>query len=303
MKRLVVKSLLLIILPIIVVNVIILLMKDDYSLQSNEINAALSYERLDSLRNDKKIVIIAGSNGSWGINSQMLADSFHLPVVNTSTHAGIGIRMQFEMYKHFLKKDDIVLFCPEYYSGTNSLYGESTLLRIVSTLLPHEYLHFSLRQWIHTYKYIGIHLQECIQHRGTKNMEGPFSAKAVNQFGDIGALRSYEDFDLSYVFKGKLDTETIDYLKYVFSYSEERGIKFIYLPPALMQRNYLDQEKQIDSLAADMRNNGVPYFTETKRYMFPDSLFNNTPYHMTTEGAAIRTHRLVEDIKLYLENK
>lgn len=296
MKRLIIKTLLLIVIPITIVNVTILSMKDDYSLHSNEINAALAYHRLDSLKNDNKIIIIAGSNGSWGINSKMLSDTFHLPVVNTSTHGGIGVRMQFEIYKKFMKENDIVIFCPEYYSGPSTLYGESTLLRIVSTYFPQEYLHFSLKQWIHVYKYIGIHLKECIEHRGTKAADGPYSDKAVNKYGDIDCKRPHGMVTVAYCFQGTLDADALDYYKSVFSFAEERGVRLIYLPPTLMERNYLDQEKQIDSLAFFMKNNGIPYQVNTKRYMFPDSLYCNTPYHMTAEGAIVRTEKLIEDM-------
>lgn len=300
MKRLIIKTLLLIVIPITIVNVTILSMKDDYSLHSNEINAALAYHRLDSLKNDNKIIIIAGSNGSWSINSQMIADSFHLPVVNTSTHGGIGVRMQFEMYKKFIKDDDIVIFCPEYYSGRNTLYGESSLLRIVSTHLPQEFFHFSLKQWIHVYKYIGIHLKECIEHKGTKAADGPYSDKAINNYGDINCKRPHEEFDVAYKFQGTLDADALDYYKSIFNFARDKGIHLVYLPPTLMERNYLDQEKQIDSLSLFMKNHGIPFQAETKRYMFPDSLYCNTPYHMTAEGANLRTERLVEDIRLSL---
>lgn len=303
MKRLIIKTLLLIVIPITIVNVTILSMKDDYSLHSNEINATLAYHRLDSLKNDNKIIIIAGSNGSWSINSQMIVDSFHLPVVNTSTHGGIGVRMQFEMYKKFIKDGDIIIFCPEYYSGKNTLYGESSLLRIVSTHLPQEFFHFSLKQWIHVYKYIGIHLKECIEHQGKKAAGGPYSDKAINKFGDIDIIRPHQKFDVAYKFNGKLDADALAYYQSVFSFARERGIRLIYLPPTLMQSNYLDQEKQIDSLATFMGKNGIPYQAETKRYMFPDSLYCNTPYHMTAEGATIRTEKLIEDMKRLLDNK
>lgn len=297
MKRLIIKSSLIILLPILLVTVAILLLRDDYSLHSNEINASLAYDRLSLLRNDAKIVIIAGSNGSWSINSEMLHDEFGLPVVNTATHAGMGVRMQFEIYKRFLCKGDILVFCPEYYDGISRLYGGSTLIRIVSTHFPQEYFRFSIGQWRYIYKYIGIHISECWQHIGKSAKDGPYSAKAVNQYGDIDCVRPHENFDESYTFKGKLDNEALEYYKYVFEYAKEKGVIVAYLPPTLMKRNYLDQQPQIDSLAHYMEQHGIPYQSPTIRYMFPDTLYCNTPYHMTSEGARQRTVKLIEDLK------
>lgn len=98
MKKLIFKSTVLIVVPIFVVSIIMLLKKDDWSRLSHEVNVVLAYNRLDSLRGTNKIVIVAGSNGSFSINSEIIEDSLHMPVVNTSTHAGLGVRMQFEIY-------------------------------------------------------------------------------------------------------------------------------------------------------------------------------------------------------------
>jgi len=207
------------------------------------------------------------------------------------------------MYKQFLKKNDVVVFCPVYYSDLSTLYGESTLLRIVSTHFPQEYFHFSLKQWIHAYNYIGIHLKECIEHRGLKAADGPYSDKAINKYGDIDCNRPHGMITVAYKYKGVIDSDALDYYKSVFSFAREKGIRLIYFPPSLMQRNYLDQERQIDSLALFMKENGISYMADTKRYMFPDSLYCNTPYHMTAEGATINTIQLVEDIKQILLKK
>lgn len=303
MKHLIVKSIVLICISVSIVNILMILIKDDYSLHSNEINVSLSYKRLDSLNNKNKIIIIAGSNGSWGMNSQILSDSFNIPVVNTSTHAGIGVRMQFEMYKRFMKCGDIVIFCPEYYRGENTLYGESTLLRVVSTHVPQEYLHFSIGQWIHVYKYMGIHFKECLVDKGMSAGDGPYSSSAVNEYGDIDCNRKHENFSVEYTIKGKMDNKTLKYYKYIFDYTKAKGINLIYLPPTFMESNYRNQKKQIDSLSYFMNENKIPYQASSKRYMFGDSMYCNTPYHMTSEGAKIRTLKVIEDIKKILVKK
>lgn len=163
MKRFLIKSTLFLIISIATINIIMfsfLCVKDEFSLNSPyESNVGMSYRKLDSLANAKKIVIISGSSGSYGVNSRMLNQSFGLPVVNTSTHADIGIRMQFEIYKDFIKRGDMVIFIPEYDNGEGKrrLYGGSTLFRMLSTHVPSEYKKLSFQQWIFLYKFIGIH--------------------------------------------------------------------------------------------------------------------------------------------------
>ena len=125
MKRLILKTTLLIFISIMIMDIIMLSGQDNCCLHSHEKNAILAYKRLEALKDTNKIVIITGSNGSFGINSRMIHKSFNMPVVNTSIHAGMGIRMQFELYKDLLRKGDVVIFCPEYGEGFDKgrLYG------------------------------------------------------------------------------------------------------------------------------------------------------------------------------------
>lgn len=301
MRRLLIKSTLLILIPVIVVSFLMLSMSDNGSKYSHEVNFALAYQRLDSLQGKKKIVIIAGSNGGFSINSQILHDSLKLPVINTSTHAGIGVRMQFEMYKDLLEKGDIVIFCPEYYSDKKRLYGESTLFRIMSTHMPEAYLKMNFMQWYNTFRYVGIHCQKSIEHVNNQPFDGAYSERSVNCFGDISFPREHHEIKDEYHFKGNMDKETTAYYQYIHEFSKGKGINLIYLPPTLIESNYISQKSQIDSLVSFMQDNNIPFRATPKRYVFNDSLFFDSPYHMTTQGAIIRTKNLVEDIKSVIQ--
>lgn len=301
MKRLVIKIFLIILIPCVLFSLLMLSVNDDYSQHSHEKNVALAYERLDSLQNINKIVIIAGSNGAFGINSKILADSLDLPVVNTSTHASIGVRMQFEMYKDFLKEGDIVVFCPEYYSGKDRLYGGAQLFSILTTHLPCAYSKISLPQWVYLIKYIGVHYRVAMgDHRNCPAFEGEYSAQSINQYGDIDYPRQHQPNLSPYHLKGSMDRSTVKYYQYIHSYAKERGLHLIYLPPTMCESGYLYQKSQLDSLELFMTEHGIPYFASPKQYSFSDTLYFDTPYHMTQQGATVRTFKLLDDIKRYM---
>lgn len=303
MNRLLFKTFLLTFIPFTVLTGIMLLAKDDFSANSNEINIQLAYQKLDSLQNQQKIVLIAGSSGSWSTVSEMLADTFKLPVVNTCSHAGMGMRMQFEIYKPFIKEGDIIVFFPEYYTGIGSLYGESTLLRALSTHLPSKYLLFTFNQWKHCFKYIGIHFMECQRDKNRAATDGPYSPQAINKYGDIDCDRPHGEIKDHYFIKDSLDNDALEFIKYLHRYTNENGIKLVFIPPTFMERNYRQEESHINSLAKFYEANGIPYQASTIRYMFPDSLYCNTPYHMTAEGARLRTKLLIEDMVRLLKKQ
>lgn len=281
---------------IIIISVFMLLSKDRQSYYSHERNTVLAYERLLALKDTNKIVIIAGSNGGFGINSRLIEQAFHMPVVNTSTHGGIGVRMQFEMYNDLLREGDIVVFCPEYGGGENRLYGESTLVRILSTHLPQAYSKFSYAQWLHVLKYIGIHYREAHKHRRAKELDGPYSAKAINEYGDIEWKREHQDSISCYDIKDIIDKEIISYYKYVHATTKERGIRLLFLPPTLIRSNFNGHAALIDELAQQLKQDGIPLQSDPLRYSFPDSLYYDTPYHLTSVGADIRTEMMIDDM-------
>lgn len=303
MKRLILKTTLLIFISITIMDIVMLYGKNISSLNSWEKNAILAYKRLEALKETNKIVIITGSNGSFGINSRMIHKSFNMPVVNTSIHGGMGIRMQFELYKDLLRKGDVVIFCPEYGGGFDKgrLYGETTLLRVLSTYMPSAYKKISFPQWLHLHKYFGLRYWDylCADFNAT---DGPYSANAVNEYGDIECERTQvesiknENFNGPATIKGEVDNAVLDYFKYIHDFAKAKDIKLVFLPPTFIEGGYKMNSKQIDSIAYTLKANGTPWQAEPSRYAFPNSLYYDTYYHMTQEGANIRTEVLIEDL-------
>ncbi|HPG73671.1 MAG TPA: hypothetical protein PLM49_05215, partial [Bacteroidales bacterium] len=48
------------------------------------------HKRIDSIKSPK-IIFAGGSNLPFGIDSKMIQDSLHTPVVNLGLHAGLGL--------------------------------------------------------------------------------------------------------------------------------------------------------------------------------------------------------------------
>lgn len=300
MKRFILKTTLLIFISVVIMNIIMLSGKDGYCLHSHEKNVILAYKRLEALRDTNKIVIISGSSGQFGINSKLLYESFNMPVVNTSFHAGMGIRMQFELYKDLLQKGDIVIFCPEYGFNKGRLYGETTLFRVLSTYIPSAYSKITFSQWLHLYKYTGIHFWEYLNHLRIERIEGPYSSDAINEYGDIECEREHLESISPLTIKGNIDDTVLDYLHYIHDFAKTRGIRLVFLPPTHINSSFILNYKQIDSIAYTLMQNGIAWQAEPSKYTFPDSLYYDTPNHMTQEGANKRTEVMIEDLRRIL---
>ena len=280
---------------------LMLFVKDDYSKHSHEKNAILAYNRLQSLKDSTKIVIIGGSNGGFGINSRMIKDSFKIPVINTCTQAGLGIRLEFEIYKDLLSEGDIVLFIPEYGSDKSFLYGEATVFRILNAHLPFCYNKLTATQWLNLYKYLGVYFTDFLSHIGTKKATGPYSENSLNEFGDIECEREHKSNIKNVEISEKLDESLISYYKYVHDFAHNKHLRLVFLPPSLMASSYKKNYQQIESFAEQLKQSGIPWQSSPINYVFPDTLFYDTPYHLIQPGANIRTEQMIKDIQRILQ--
>lgn len=104
---------------------------------SHEINVKVSLSRLEH-KTEPSIIIIGGSGCGFGLISGMLSEYFNMPVINTGTHAGLGLRLQLLLVQPYIKKGDIVIVIPEYMQFTDLFYGDETAWRIMMATLPNK---------------------------------------------------------------------------------------------------------------------------------------------------------------------
>jgi len=70
-------------------------------------------KRLEQLPSPK-IILVGGSNVTFGVDSKRIESEFDLPVVNMSLHAGLGLEFMLNQLKNRTAKGDVVLIAPEY---------------------------------------------------------------------------------------------------------------------------------------------------------------------------------------------
>ncbi|HDU8611648.1 TPA: hypothetical protein RG697_003297 [Morganella morganii] len=79
----------------------------------------------DSITRDKRIVIISGSNGLFGIDSKILEDKTGIPVVNFALHASLSIDFYKMIVEKNIRRGDIVIIPLEYnYYFLNDKYND-----------------------------------------------------------------------------------------------------------------------------------------------------------------------------------
>ncbi|MCF2487357.1 hypothetical protein [Dyadobacter sp. CY347] len=281
-------------------------------IEDNMLAAIVDKHKLLSETKSPKIILVGGSNLSFGLESAKIEDAFHLPVINSAIHAGIGLKFYFSDIKQYIRQGDIVVIVPEYSQYySDSFYGSLELVSILFDVYPEGRKLIDKKQWYHLAKLIPTYAATKLSYQSTTKFNtrkvGVYDRKSFNSRGDAYIHWSLPRQQVAVAKKNSPDDkardESILFLKECLKFIAARNATMIVLPPVYQGSSYENQEKLINQIFAKVQASDLPLAAEPIRYKFPDSLFYNTNYHLTKAGVDLRTSLLIEDIAPYINGK
>lgn len=286
---------------------------NQYTLFSHEINVRQSVERLKK-KTSPSIIIIGGSGCGFGFISPLLSSYYKMPVINTGTHAGLGLRLQVLLIKPYVKQGDIVLVIPEYSQFSDTFYGSETTWRIMTATMQEEMDSISIKQYLYLSKYFFTAFKEaCEAHNvPSHNVDdsNPYSYRSLNEYGDVTfyEYRLHKEIPMpkerakSIAHKKSINRETLSFLKDFREYCQHQSAMFLLFPPTYREESFEMEKDYIQRIKNELYNENIPYVVEPYRYVFPDTLFYDTDYHLTYEGCFVRTKMIIEDMDYALRH-
>ncbi|CAN5172730.1 hypothetical protein BH09BAC6_BH09BAC6_15360 [soil metagenome] len=255
-----------------------------------------------------RLILVGGSNLSFGINSQLLHDSLKLNPVNTAIEASVGLKYMLDHSKSFVKKGDVVIVSPEYhqYFG-NYMYGGDDLLRTVMDVSRRNYKLLSVKQWLNISP--GIMSYACSKFNPNNyfpDKKQPnmivYKRNSFNEFGDVDAHWSQKTKRVPPIsgFRGAFNTDAIAELNKFRSEIQQKGATLLVTYPAIQPRSYKNNIAQLNQVQLALCNAGFRTLGTPGRYVLPDSLFYNTFYHLIKQGVDERTRLLIHNIQYNL---
>lgn len=272
-------------------------------------NARFS-ENIDNLilsQGKKKMVFFAGCSMSYGLKSELVQREFpDYKVINCGVIGGIVATFQMDIIAHYLEKGDIFIHAPEEMSNYQLLHDYDFAMRVF-VLMESNYdlLHLTnLSQ--NTKIFSSFREFNALRYKLISQSYDDFNGN-YNDFGDISITRpnapSDSFFDLEECFAlSSLDDRTQKNLSGYYQYLKEKGVTpfFSYAP---LNRNAI--EKVGGSISA-----GKEYVSFMEKslgkqiiisslddYILPGNYFFDKDYHLSDEGAIVRTNTLIQDIQ------
>ncbi len=245
-----------------------------------------------------RLIFVGGSNLTLGLDSKKISDSIHLPVVNMSLHAGLGVAFALNEVKEQLKKGDKVVLSIEYgltQKGDTKLYSQ------LMDLNPNaaRYLDNTFNDQL---RLMNINWQRCVSSLfldvAGNNPQNIYHRDGFTKEGDmIGHLSLPQPS--SQTDRGKMVfkdyKEVINAFNTFIEVANQKGAEVYYTFPAYMSSEYQLNKAVIAQYQAQFQQElKCPIINTPESFVFPDTYYFDTAYHLNKEGRDKRTEIMID---------
>jgi hypothetical protein len=251
-----------------------------------------------------RLILVGGSNLSFGIDSRVLADELGVNPVNTGLHATLGLRYMMASTLPYVRRGDVVVLVPEYshYYGDRA-YGGEELLRTVVDVDRRSIATLTPAQWANVARYLPklaltkLRPAEYTHRQGAE--PGVYERRSFNRYGDAVAHWGLprEPFAPNEPAPGAFNGRVVEDIRKFEARVRARGAVLYLSFPGLQAASFANLRGQIAEVDAKLREAGFVILGTPQRYAIPEEFMFNTPYHLTRQGADLRTRRLVADLR------
>jgi hypothetical protein len=245
-----------------------------------------------------RIVLAGGSNLAFGIDSETIQNTLHIPVVNMGLSANIGLGRILDDITPLLKPGDILVIAPEYILFESLYNGDAAAFALI----------FDIRRYpliAHITVYgIPADFLAYVQTKLLKMIPRPpnplaYSRDGFNEYGDYVKHLETENqsFDLQPSLMEKINHRYLERFFRLTTLFAERGITVLVSYPSYEETAFHESAQFIAELDKALRaEKTLQVISTPEDYCFPTDYFYDTKYHLNAKGREIRTARLIQDL-------
>lgn len=261
-----------------------------------------------------KIVIVAGSNALFGIDSTMIERAYALPVVNFGVNAGPFLPYVLLKSMRVLRPGDIVIMPLEYTFYTYDGVPGVQMIDQIWSRDPDFFWELTFREqllmvWMTSLERV---VEGLLARGGEPVMSGPYGYQNIDAHGDQTRTSAAEavawehewtnlqkELPRRYGSDGH-HQEGWAWLAHYFTWAKSQGIHLVVIPPTMMYDPFYRDDPQelrfYQGLASRVEALGVPFVGNPYDYMYPKECYFNTDYHLNDKGRARNTRRIIDDL-------
>lgn len=255
-------------------------------------------------RDSTGLILVGGSNVAFGFDSKRLSDSLQMPVYNFGLHAGLGLKFILDDVSRYLKSGDIVLVTPEYsHFHGDTAYGSQPLCDV--TMLDLASLNLLNRpQFKAIFRNFLPFLRSKIEYTLVSwfypSYQTIYRMSAFNRMGDVvdhwdTGRRHYTQLSVADNYDPNM--KYLEEFKMQINRIRNQSVRLYVLPPVISSTSFENQRVFICGLQKSLDSLQVGFSDRIEKYALNDSLFYDTPYHCTHNGAIVHNQRISDFIE------
>ena len=299
-----------------IIVVFVLLMIPPVTHRFSYLAAIIDKEQLLQTVRSPRVILVGGSNLAFGVDSQVLSEKLHIPVINMGLHANLGLRFMLRQVERCLRNGDIVVVSPEDEQFLGQLNGGTELAEILY-VFPCGVFSLSLENVPKLAEAVGEMVHRKVKFWSAYGVrqagrDSIYDRGGFNSCGDVVShlVRTTDHSHLadSGVVSGPLviDGSAIDLLGRFAVVARARGAVVLLTFPCLCQSVFNQPYKLsfIAQLQRSLRQHpALMIISRPENYAFADDCFFNTVYHLAKVARLKRSQMLAEDISRYIASK
>ncbi|MBR1812492.1 MAG: hypothetical protein IJ773_01575 [Lachnospiraceae bacterium] len=281
---------------------------------------------LKSVRDRKKLVLFSGSSTRFGYDCDLLKKEFpEYEPVNMGVFAYTNALPQYNLILSYMNEGDILLASPEFDAPQSQFCISNQMEWHHFAMAEANYdllAELNLREYASVFAALDEYLQVRAGMDGKEytispseyDEEGnPVHTPSYNRYGDYILYRENAKTDqpvyglpVDYTAQALPKSTFLDPFNAVIARYQEKGIHFLvtYAPrneKALSERSSRKTRAELDQHLRD--NLIAPVISDIEESMYSGYYLYGTDNHLSTEGVKIRTERIVEDLRRFLETQ
>ena len=266
----------------------------------------------------RKIVIVAGSNALFGVDSSMLEEALGMPVINDAVNAGVELPCTLFISQRVIGEGDVVILPLEH---SMYAYNGKPGVQMIDFLFAREpkcfwKLHFSEQLYLLWHISFSRIVEGYRETGGTAVTQGVYGAHHIDVHGDQTHTavkersadmfrdvqeRYHDNAPYTYGKDFSRKAPGWKYLKDFVAWCNERHATVIFMPATLLpDESYFKEPKErwfFTHIADEVQKHGWIYAGKPYDYMYDEKYYFNTDSHLTDEGRKLRTEQMIKDLK------
>ncbi len=255
-----------------------------------------------------QLLLVGDSDLVFGIDSAKIEKEVGMSVVNMGLHAGLGDEFLLNMAKFYSEPGDVVVVSfVRYIIGDDTSNEELTWVTLENRFKLYRFI--APKDSYRMIKAFPSYLRDAINlwltGRGNLKEETGYSRSYFNEYGDS----EFERPEQIQLFKDSdglpaLSDEFVEHFNNLCHELNERGVKVVVAaPPIYVCENTPSKEEYKafeETLRSKLDCEVISDFTE---YYMDKDYFWDSKFHLNEKGVPIRTELLINDIKVWMNNR